>query len=228
MELGRRTSPEHVTNQNRTTEHDRYTRHCKRQPSRLVFAAVSPFEITSVVIAALAVFVNLGALIFLAKQVQQGVDATRQADQNRQLEWARNKRESSLQFYMSTVESRESYKTALPSDRDTKAIAELIEDSETNADSHNRIRLYINYMEMVSAGVNSGVLDLDVIDRLMNIVPAWNNYAPWILRQRKTFGAPGLSIEFERFANLLATRDKLRCSARADAPEYPIVEEAAL
>jgi Domain of unknown function (DUF4760) len=175
---------------------------------------MTPYEISTVSIASLAVLVNLGALIFLAMQVRQAVDTAKRADLNRLDEWARQKRESTMQFYMSTVQSREKYKTALPSDRDADGIKKLIEDSLNDAETHYAIRVYINYMEMVSTGVNSGVLDVDVIDRMMSIVPAWNNYWPWIKRQREKFDAPQLSDEFELLASVLAQRNHLPCTAR--------------
>ncbi|MFG1797786.1 DUF4760 domain-containing protein [Nocardia sp. NPDC049149] len=169
---------------------------------------MSPFEIISSTIAVIAIAVNIAALLFLGLQVRQGVQNAAAVDKARQEEWVRRRKEASMQFYMSTLDRREHRMSTLPPDRDGVAIKRYLEDVESDNSKHSAVRTYLSYLEMLGTGVNSGVLDIEVIELYAGgtIVATWNNYGEWIAKTRVKFQSPRIYCQFEMMARDIAQR----------------------
>ena len=184
---------------------------------------MTTYEHWDIAIASIAALINLGALAFVALQVRHAVAATKSANEDRLNEWAQRRKESTLQFYMGTIERRESYKTVLPPDRDGDAVRTLIQRSESDREIEHAIRVYMNYYEMLATGIESGVLDIGVITDLAggSLVAAWNHYSPWIAAQRKESDAPALSSKFEKLAQEVARRRTLPYLKLVEAQTEP-------
>jgi hypothetical protein len=154
---------------------------------------------TENIIALAGVLINLGAISFLGLQIRLAVIGAKR-------EWAQKRREATLRTFMGTIERRERYKAILPSDRDKVAINAMIAEAVADPIKDHAIRDYMNYYEMVATGVNAGVLDIEVIARFAgnSLINAWNNYLPWIVRERQRYQTDSLSCEFEQLAESVA------------------------
>jgi hypothetical protein len=61
---------------------------------------------------------------------------------------------------------------------------------------------FLNYFEDLATGVNMGVFDFDVVNRVSGsrIMRSWEDYGNWVRAERATLQQPSLFIELERLA----------------------------
>jgi Domain of unknown function (DUF4760) len=169
---------------------------------------MADYQVWSLWIAGMAAVAGIATGIFVGLQVRQAAKNTKQATEARQKEWELRRRESSMQFYMATLESRDARKTRLPPDRDAAGIARLIEESKSDTAKLDTIRSHLSYYEMLATGVNTGVLDEDIVNRFGGgpVVAAWQNYRTWVEERRVEFNAPTMFTELEMLASRIADR----------------------
>ncbi|MGV9817327.1 DUF4760 domain-containing protein [Nocardia xishanensis] len=199
---------------------------CRRHVALTSIAGVtvSAFEILSSTIAAVAVVVNIAALLFLGMQVRQGVRNASAADAARKEEWTKRRKEASMQFYMTTLERREHHRSALPPDRDRESIARFLAETKNDPAKDAAVRTYLSYLEMLGTGVNTGVLDIEIIEQFAggSIIAAWNNYGFWIIEVREEFSAPAIYRQFEIMARAIAVERGVEVWRPATEPRSPL------
>jgi Domain of unknown function (DUF4760) len=171
---------------------------------------MTQYEVLSLWIAGVAAFVGICAGIFVGMQVMQAAKNTRLATEAQQREWDLRRREASIQFYMATLDFRDARKTTLPHDKDGPAVARLIEEAKDDTATQGIIRSHLSYYEMLAMGVNTGVLDEEIVNRSggMSVLAAWQNYMPWIEKRRRELDAPTMYSELEMLASRLADRSR--------------------
>ncbi len=179
-------------------------------------------------IAAVAVIVNIAALLFLGMQVRQGVHNASAAEVTRKEEWAQQRKEASMQFYMTTLERREHHRRELPPDRDRESIRRILAETKNDPAKDAAVRGYLNYLEMLGTGVNTGILDLEVIEQFGGgtMIAAWNSYGFWIVEVRKEFSAPDIYRQFQIMARTIADRRGVEVWSPESEPRSPMPTNA--
>lgn len=174
----------------------------------------------SLVVSLFAALGGFAAAIFVGVQVRQAARNTKEGTKARQREWDLRRRQATLEFYQSTLESRENRRTRLPPDRDAVGIARFLEEAKTDTAKLDTIRTHLSFYEMLATGVNAEVLDLGVVDAFGGgpILAAWRNYWPWIEERRLEFKAPSMFEEFECLASKIAHLRGEKFEASKDDP----------
>lgn len=153
--------------------------------------------------------VNGLGLLFVAQQVRLARQEGRQAEQTREAELLRRRRQATLDFYSDTIQVRRD-RGPIPTDTDTESIRSLILRLQQGKDAQLRgpIARRLSYHEILGTGVRAGIFDLEVADMLAGgrIIKLFENYYPWIQDRRETLGRPSLYQELEWLAGELAGR----------------------
>ena len=170
---------------------------------------MSKFELLSVIIAGVTACINLGALAFVGRQVRQAAAATEAGNKERGQEWAQRRRESTMRFYLSTIDLRDRQQARMPAAMDREGIRRLLREAEHDTDKLAAIRSYLSMYELLATGVNLGILDDEVIARFggTSLIAIWQHYKEWALEQRVIRLEPSVYIELEKLA--VRTRTQL-------------------
>ena len=175
---------------------------------------MNTYELLSVVIAAVAALINLSALVFIGMQVHHLMSESRRTALAQEAESARQRKRDTIEAAITTFQQRTRLKVALPwNDRNAADVDKFLEMAEQDDAVRAAIREYLDYLELLGAGVVSGVLDVDVITRIWGgrILAVAANYAPYIERRRKELGSTTL------YAELLAMAELVREASRRQA-----------
>ena len=171
----------------------------------------------NVLLAAIGLVVNTVGIAFVAIQVAL---ARRQLRDSQRIEFAehgRLRRQGTIDFYMTTVEQRIRWRTALPEDWNEPAIRDYVSDAFElgNQAKLDALTDYFGYFEGLAVAVAAGVYDLDTVDAVIGdrIMAIARNYRPFFEDSRQRRGVPALYVEFEWLAGKLA-------ELRADNDEY--------
>jgi hypothetical protein len=139
----------------------------------------------------------------LREQIKSSERATKSAENATERDILQRKRESTIEFYSETFQSRLMLVHELVDDRNSEAIRSLITtpESHTGELAHN-IRAYLSMFEMLAAGVHKDVLDFDMVNTIAGarIVAIKENYWPWILERRERLNSQTIYIELENLA----------------------------
>lgn len=170
---------------------------------------MTQFETLSVVIGAAGVVINLILFIMFALQLRALRRQIAVAEEATRLDHDRRRKQATLDFYTATLEKRAALRDLLPYDRDADAIRDLIRDIKSEDDGRGKeITNYLSLFEGLAAGVNSGVYDLDTIERVAGgrIRAIAHNYKSWIDSRRAMFDNPNLYEELDHLAGQLEAR----------------------
>src|SRR5262249_13445648 len=151
--------------------------------------------------------VNGIGLAFVASQVVLARRQFQHAQKANQTEIIRQKRQSTIDFYMMTIEQRTEWKTILPDDWDEAAIHKFIDaayKSEENA-TLRHISDYLGYFETLAVAVSAEIYDLEILDSLAGsrIQSLAKNYEPYFTQVRRLTGRPSLFVELESLGKKL-------------------------
>ena len=146
----------------------------------------------------------------LREQIKSSERATKSAENATERDILQRKRESTIEFYCETFQSRLMLVHELVDDRNSEAIRSLVMTPESHEGelAHN-IRAYLSMFEMLAAGVHKDVLDFDMVNTIAGarIVAIKQNYWPWILERRERLSSRTIYLELENLANrILAER----------------------
>lgn len=171
---------------------------------------MTTFERWSLVIAAAGVAVNMVLFIVFALQLIELRHQVKQSKDATQLDHARRRAQATIAFYQSTLEKRESLRGVLPYDGDAAAIAAvtsrvMLEGGELQS----IITGYIGLFELLAMGINVGVFDIDVLERMAGtrVRALATNYGPWINARREELGHPRLYSELVELGLRLDARN---------------------
>ncbi len=95
------------------------------------------------------------------------------------------------------------------------------EEYQANPEMRETIREFLNIMERLSVGINSGVYDFDIYYRICgsSTVLYWNQLSHVIDKKRKEMQHPSLYVEYERLAEMVKERNKQAEDHRGDVHE---------
>jgi hypothetical protein len=164
---------------------------------------VNAYEWSSSIISAIAATINLGALVFVGMQVRNAASESRRAAEYQEAEGQRQRKRDTINAVIATSQQRDKLKTALPwNDRDAVEVADFLRQVEQDQDRRAAVRAFLDYLEMIAAGVNDGVFDVETVSRTFGgrIVAVASNYAPYIELRRRELNSPSLYIELESVA----------------------------
>lgn len=145
---------------------------------------MSDYEVRDLLIAALALIANFGALFFLGLEVRRVRQATKE-------ESVRRSREATLNHYAATLADRNSLRTDLPNVNASDTF-----DSE---EQRSRVTRYLAYWELLAAGVNLGIYDFDTVRLIAGsrILKVWSNWEAFVQGRRIATENPKLYCELE-------------------------------
>jgi hypothetical protein len=151
--------------------------------------------------------INAAGIAFIALQV---VLARRQIDQAQdinQQEITREKRQATIDFYMTTIEQRARLKETLPEDWDTERIETFINSafSREHDAQLKCISDYLAYFEVLAVGIGANIYDLEVLFTIAEgrLLQVSRNYQPYVKAMREKTGLATLYIEFQWLAERL-------------------------
>ena len=153
------------------------------------------------IISIVGLIINGIGLAFIGVQVVFARRQIRQAQEISQTENTRLKRQSTVDFYMTTVQQRSNWKSILPDDWDHEKIRKFIDGTlqKRDEDKLRCIADYLGYFEALAVAVGAGIYDLEVLHsmagaRIINIA---KNYQPYYLHARNSTGVLDLYTELE-------------------------------
>jgi hypothetical protein len=151
---------------------------------------LSSYEMSDLVIAALALFANFGALFFLAFEI-------RNARKESQKENTRRAREAIFNYYSSTLNERNNLRNELP-ELDSS-------DWQTIPEESRKVTRYLAYWEILASGINLGIYDFEAAKVIagQRIITIWDNWLEFISFRRHSTNNKKLYCELEILVSLL-------------------------
>ncbi len=172
--------------------------------------------------------INAAGIAFIALQVVLARRQLYQAQEINEQEITREKRQATVNFYMTTIEQRARLKATLPEDWDADGIGEFIKGAlSKDDDAHQKcISDYLAYFEVLAVGIGANIYDIEVLytiaeGRLLNI---YRNYQPYIQAMREKTGLATLYIELEWLAERLKEMGKTMPDYRVFAERGDLLE----
>jgi hypothetical protein len=183
---------------------------------------------SAVLVGLIGLAVNAAGIAFIALQAFLARRQLYQSQEINQQEITREKRQSTIGFYMTTIEQRARLKETLPEDWDTERIREFIGRALSEEDDAQLkcISDYLAYFEVLAVGVGADIYDIEVLHsiaqgRLRNIA---RNYRPYIKAMRERTGLPTLYLELEWLAERLAEMHEAMPDYRTFADRGDLLE----
>lgn len=172
--------------------------------------------------------INAAGIAFIALQVVLARRQLYQAQDINEQEITREKRQATVNFYMTTIEQRARLKATLPEDWDADGIGDFIEGALSKGDDAQQkcISDYLAYFEVLAVGIGANIYDIEVLytiaeGRLLNI---FRNYQPYIQTMREKTGLATLYIELEWLAERLKEMGKTMPDYRVFAERGDLLE----
>ena len=96
-----------------------------------------------------------------------------------------------------------------------------IEEYQASVEMQNTIRQYLDIMERIAVGINTGVYDFDIYCRICgtSTVMYWKQLSHVIEARRKELQRPEIYIEFESLANRIMESKRLAKNHKGDLNE---------
>ena len=168
---------------------------------------VTSYEKWAVLTAVITVFVNAGLFIafgfqlrLMRVQLQQASDATDRDHRQRRMQ-------ATLEFVTATFDRMGSLRDRGLPELVRAAVEPYTDRPLDMADKRNLlVREYLNGFEAFATGVNLGLYDIDVVNRLRGtmIIRSWALYEPWVTARRSLFSQASYYAELERLASDLS------------------------
>ncbi|GEM_PF-6991990 len=164
----------------------------------------------------ISVTINVVALVFLGAQLYLLREQVRQAKDAYISEQRRARKQSTLDFISATLERRLRFQQEIPSVKDPEATLNFIRLAKTDEAAAKSILGFLNYYEYIAAGVNAGILDIDVIDSTMGttVMRCQEGYVDFVAEVRERDSHPTLYEELDALAKLLRELRSTKFKAR--------------
>jgi len=119
------------------------------------------------------------------------------------IDYSRQKKQATIDFYVQTLEARSQFGSELPPDRDAKAIKEFLSRCGNEEDVAETVNGYLGYWELLAAAANEEIIDRDTIALIARtrIVSIVDNYGEYIKAERKRLQVPAI---YEQLTELAA------------------------
>ncbi|GAB4052816.1 DUF4760 domain-containing protein [Catellatospora paridis] len=172
-------------------------------------------EHLSVWIASGSLLVNIAFLGFLVVQVRLLKRQLDQANEATDAERLRVQKQATLEFMANTLQRRQELAAEMPSETDTKQVEHFLELLRTDPKKLRHVYNYLNYYEHFAVGVNSGVFNIDVVERASAtvIIRIDDTYRPFVNRIKAEENHPFMYDEIARLAATLRVRRGLRLAS---------------
>ncbi|MFB9686127.1 DUF4760 domain-containing protein [Amycolatopsis plumensis] len=150
-------------------------------------------------------------------QVRHAARESLRADRNLEDERRRQRKKDTIDAMVSSSRQWEEFRMALPwNDRDKENVQAYLQHIERKPAARAPVRNYLDFLEVVAVGVNSGVFDIDTVSRMVDgrILAVTENYMPYINLRRDELRSPSLYSELEVMARSTRNhRDRESASA---------------
>jgi hypothetical protein len=147
---------------------------------------VKPVSHSTEIFTVIGLVINSLGLIFVAVQLVLGRRQIRR-------EAARLKRQSTIDFYMTTLERVGKWRANLPDDWDKAAVDQYVHNAYNPKDSGKLQTLagYLGYFESLAVAVRTGIYDVDVLDLIAGsrVINISQNYQDFFSKRRVEVGA---------------------------------------
>jgi uncharacterized protein DUF4760 len=147
----------------------------------------------------------LGFLIVQITLLRRQVDLARDAFVDEQ---RRSKKQATLDFMAATLDRRHQLHAKVPDETDRAATAQFLDSLKQSNTPPRFLFDYLNYYEVIAAGVNDGTLDLDIVDRTSGstIRRIADTYRQFIEKRRQVNDQPTLYCELLALAETVQRR----------------------
>lgn len=156
------------------------------------------YEEWTLCVAIIAMVVNAGLFWLLRDQIKQGARATA-------LDHDQRRMQATLEFITATSARAAEFKDipALTHEAVDPFIVEPMP-----RERGEMIRLWLNVYEGLATGVNMGLYDLELTERVRGaaVVRIWELYKPWIVESRNALSLQTLYCEIESLAKTIQDR----------------------
>jgi hypothetical protein len=143
-------------------------------------------------------FVGIGLVL---RQVRLLREQITQAKDEFASEREHVRRQSTLEFMATTQERRSHLQTSVPAGSNAERVNAFLADLRSDAGGNRRRDLsrYLSYYETLAVGANTGVLDVDIVERAWGsvLVRSFAAYRAYIEERRATLRQPTLYREYE-------------------------------
>jgi hypothetical protein len=169
-------------------------------------------DLISLTISVTGLLASIITLAFLVVQLRLLREQINQAKDAYISEQHRMRKQSTLEFVASTLDRRIGFLEEIPSVKDPEATKNFIRQLPTDPAASKSIFAFLNYQEYVASGVNEGILDIDVIDRMAGttIMKTQEGYGDFIAKKRESDNHPTLYAELQKLAKLIHKRRSLQ------------------
>jgi Domain of unknown function (DUF4760) len=116
-----------------------------------------------------------------------------------------------MEAFSTTMDARRQLRSILPGDIDAAKIEALVTEIRSGtgaATQEQAVADYLGLWENLAAGVNTGVLDLEMVDRIAGtrVMRLSENYEEWIAWRRRSWRSDSLFSEFDALAARIRRR----------------------
>lgn len=169
------------------------------------------FEILSLVAAFASVLLNLILFPIFVLQLRELRNQVVQARHATERDHLRRQSQATIEFYRDTIEKRLALREHLPDERDLPAVRAAMAAAAAAPEGPDEyaIKEYLSFLELLATGVNTEVMDVQIMDRIAGsrIAAAARNYRPWIDERRERLADPRM---YEELVHLGQTVDGIR------------------
>jgi hypothetical protein len=177
---------------------------------------------SSIIIGTVGILANGIGLIFVASQVRLARRQFRLSQEAQRADIIRRKRQSTVDFYMQTIDLRSKWKSVLPDDWEELEVHKFIHSAfkASNGDKLQYINDYLSYFETLAVATGADVYDLEMLDSIAGtrITSIAENYKPFFQLIRNRTGKLSLYVELESLG------EKLRV-IRTRTPSYVLFSD---
>lgn len=136
-----------------------------------------------------------------------------------QMDLERRKKEATISFTYEVLERVRELSEMIDDEYDDEPVK--IEEYQASVEMQNTIRQYLDIMERIAVGINTGVYDFDIYCRICgtSTVMYWKQLSHVIEARRKELQRPEIYIEFESLANRVMESKRLAKNHKGDLKE---------
>lgn len=149
-------------------------------------------ELVAMWAAVAATAVGAGAVFLQLRQVANRAN----------IDYSRQKKQATIDFYVQTLEARSKFGSELPPDRKASEIKAFLLRFANEESVAEAVSGYLGYWELLAGAANEGIIDKDVVALIARtrIISIADNYGEYIARERKRIHVPGLYEELTSLA----------------------------
>lgn len=139
----------------------------------------------------------------------------RQVATRANIDYSRQKKQATIDFYVQTLEARSQFSSELPPDRDATAVKEFLSRCGNEENVAETVNGYLGYWELLAAAANEEIIDRDTLALIARtrIVSIVDNYGEYIKAERKRLQVPTI---YEQLTELAARLKSPGTAAETD------------